>query len=342
MVINKKCKNCGAVLSFDPSIQNLKCKTCSSEVDFKKSNDYAKHSIDMERVFEEIDNQESITTMHCSNCGAMFKGDKKTMSTTCSYCGANLVIDFENKTGIQPDACIPFAFDRIAASAKFNEGIKKKWFLPNKFKKSPPESSIESVYIPAFTFNCTTNNRYTGQLIEEYKDSDGDSQYSYRRISGNEVVYSKDLMVECSEYMTQTTFNTIKPFDTYDAYKFKEEFIMGYSVEYYNRKMEDVKNLVKKMIERNIKDQILKNYSYDRVDYLNIDTKYTFAEYSYIILPTYRVNYKYNNKEYSTFMNGQTGKVGGNLPRSGLKISAFIIGILLALGLIVYFIAFII
>lgn len=342
MVINKKCKNCGYVLSFDPKIQELKCKKCESAVVFEKSTDYSKHSIDMEKVFEETYTQDSITTMHCCNCGAGFKGDRKTMSATCSYCGANLVVDFENKTGIQPDACIPFAFDKIVASAKFKEGIKKKWFLPNRFKKSPPEGSIESVYIPAFTFNCTTNNIYAGQLVDEYKDSDGDTQYSYKKISGNEVVYSKDLMVECSEQLTQTTFNAIKPYDTSNAYKFKEEFIMGYSVEYYNRKMEDIKNLVKRMVERNIKDQILQNYSYDKVDYLHIETKYTFAEYSYIILPTYKVSYKYNNKDYTTFMNGQTGKVGGNLPKSVVKITAFIMGILLALGLFVYFIASII
>lgn len=333
-----KCNNCGGSLRFSPKTGNLCCKKCGSEVQIDMSNDYTKHSIDMTKTFVEPEVKESIVSKHCDNCGATFKGELNKISSTCSYCGANLVLNFSNKTGINPDACIPFAFDRKEAGDRFKKGLKKKAFLPSKFKKSPPVENIESVYIPAFTFNCKTENKYSGKLIYEDKDKDGRTHYHYRSISGTETVISKNMMIECSEHLTQTAFNQIKPFDTSQMFRFEEEFILGYSVEYYNRKIEDVKKMVKSMVEDKVREKILSNYSYDRVDYLHIDTRYTESDYSYVILPTYKVKYKYHKKEYTTFMNGQTGKVGGNVPRSGLKISALVLSILAVVGAIVYFI----
>ena len=47
------------------------------------------------------------------------------------------------------------------------------------------------------------------------------------------------------------------------------------------------------------------------------------------MLPMYRINFNYKNKKYSNIINGQTGKVGGNIPKSKFKIALIVIGIIL-------------
>ena len=139
-----KCNNCGGSLRFSPKTGNLCCKKCGSEVQIDMSNDYTKHSIDMTKTFVEPEVKESIVSKHCDNCGATFKGESNKISSTCSYCGANLVLDFSNKTGINPDACIPFAFDRKEAGDRFKKGLKKKAFYVIKTKECRKKFGLSS------------------------------------------------------------------------------------------------------------------------------------------------------------------------------------------------------
>ena len=327
----EKCTKCGGLLNFDPSSQKLLCKSCQSTYDILESNKFVLHPFDMSSKTTEDTIDENSIKSHCSSCGAVFSGKNLAISSVCSYCGAPLVLDYD-AFGI--DACIPFAFDRTTAKQKFKEGIKSKWFLPRKFKKEPPENEIESVYIPAYLCNVKTQNEYSGEIYNESRNSDGSTNRSYRKIKGNLGFLHENIVTECSSQITQTTLNEINPFDVNGAKKFSPDYLMGYSTEFYNRNLEQCKQNIKAVASSDIRERILKNYNYDGVNYLNIHTDFFDCTYSKIILPTYKVKYTYAGKEYSTFMNGQTGKVGGNLPRSIGKILLSIAGGLLLVGLI--------
>ena len=87
-----------------------------------------------------------------------------------------------------------------------------------------------------------------------------------------------------------------------------------------------------------IKSAILSGYTYDRVASYSQETTYYNQKFSYYILPTYQVNFMYKNKNRTIFMNGQTGRVGGGVPRSGTKITffvLFIVAILVGLGILI-------
>ena len=90
----------------------------------------------------------------------------------------------------------------------------------------------------------------------------------------------------------------------------------------------------KKVIEK----EILSKYSYDIVDYLNVNTTFDEITYKYVILPVWICNYSYNNKKYQFMVNGETGKIVGKAPVSPIKVTAFVFVILAALIIgILYF-----
>ena len=336
MSISNKCKSCGGSLEYNPAGADLICRKCGNSASFDKSLDFHHHSIDM--VAETIEPEFSFETKssHCSNCGAIYGESSTNISGKCEYCGAHLVRDFSLSKASRPDACIPYMFDKTMARKKFAEGLKKKKFIPNKLKKQLPANDIESVYIPAYLFNAKTHNEYNGRIYDTYSRSDGSSERSYRRISGVRDVETRNIVIECSGRMSQLTLDKIRPFDLNQMYAFKDEFLLGYSVEYYDKKLQDAKKLVDEVVKYDVKHHILNSYSYDGIDYFNLKTKYIDANYSRVILPTYCVTYKYGKKEYKTFMNGQTGKVGGNVPRSKWKIAFTTIAILLGVGAFLY------
>ena len=118
--------------------------------------------------------------------------------------------------------------------------------------------------------------------------------------------------------------------------KYKDEFLMGYSVEYYDKKLQECKSIIKESVKYDVRREILKGYRYDGVDYLDIKSNYVGCKYSRIILPTYRITYKSGSREYKSYMNGQTGKVGGYIPRSIFKIFMLVFGISAGISLIAY------
>lgn len=332
-----KCQSCGSELYFNPEGNNLKCKACGTVVEFDKTSTFEKRTIDMDTLTAIGDKIETnrAALSRCSSCGAAFTGTVVTLSTKCQYCGGNMVVD---DAAAHPDGCLPFAFSKEAASQKFVDEIKKKFLVPKAFKKNPKPDNIESIYIPAFSFSSRIEAEYAGELYETYTDSDGDSHRRHFNVRGTEHADMKDVLVECSDYLTQSELKQIEPFYMNETKKFSQGFVYGYSVEYYNRSVESSAKLAREIMQERVRKQILKRYDHDGVDYLDIKYKYGTSTYSYLLLPTYRVNFKYKNKDYSTVMNGQTGKIGGKLPSSPLRVVGIILLFIVFFTLIIYLI----
>lgn len=326
---NFKCEKCGGLLRFNPRTKLAECEKCGSDqsVDFDKQ--ILRHKINMDGEVQEpsIDDY----SLKCISCGASFQGGSFKIMGTCQYCGSHLVEDFDLSLSLKPDGVIPFAFDKEEARERFKAGIKKKAFLPNAFKRTPPDSDIQSIYIPAFVFDCESTTEYKGRLA--YRESRGNETiYREDKISGTQYVDDRGILIECSEYMTQLNLDSIKPFDLSGEYSYNPIFLMGYSVEHFNRKLSDVRDMVKQIHSANVRRIVLENYSYDSVKSFNAETHYISSNYGYIILPTYKIAYSYKGKTYNTFMNGQTGKIDSNLPKSGWKIFLTVLAVLGVIG----------
>ena len=329
-----KCEKCGSSLFFNSATGQVQCKKCGAISEVKITKDINRHHIDL--MASVIDTaSKSVSTKHCNSCGAIFTGENGVISDICEYCGATLVIDFSKNGGMLPDACIPFAFDPKGAAERFIKHVKKQKFVSNSVKNKLNAVDVESLYIPAYTFDADTTSSYDGEIYSTHEDRDGDRRTVYRKIKGTRNVIVKNAMIECSSKFSQAEFNEIKPYDTTQIRKFDQSYILGYSVEDSDREFNDIRKSAKLIIDSKVKNSILSQYSYDGVEYLHIDTAYNSVNYSYIILPTYKIKYTYKNKEYTHSINGQTGKVGGKLPLSGWKIFGFILSLIGGVGLFV-------
>ncbi len=334
----EQCPSCGGRLRYSPEAGALKCEFCDNIVEIERLKNQEKHNYVVNPKDDEQHDSYAAQSkvFKCSSCGSNIVLNALEVSATCPYCNSPCVIDQNVDIGLKPDYIIPFKFSTTQVKELYTKGMRKKWFIPNKFKKSPPMDHIKGIYIPTFAFDSHSESDYVGVLEEDYTttDSEGRTQHHTRSfpISGHVSLNHKDVMVETSTHITQKTFNEIKPYKTEDAVKYKPQFILGYSVEHYEKSLADCKKTSDNMMEQAIRSTALSRYSYDRVQSYSQTTKFSDEKYAYYIVPTYRFNYKYKDKDYTTFMNGQTGKVGGGVPRSPIKITLFVLMILLILG----------
>lgn len=334
---NAKCSGCSGDLVFNPNTQSLFCKNCKSETEIDKISSIEKKDY---TPLNEIDNNEKKST-NCFNCGAKLDINEREITKTCPYCNNNFVLELEEIKGLKPDLIIPFQFDKDTAIEKYKQNVKKKFFLPNKFKKSPDYSTISGTYISSFSFDSFTESQYKGRLskTETYRDSNGNShsRTTYQNISGNKNVDFKDIIVEASSHAEQNLFEEIKPYNINETtvFKFEPDFIRGYNVETNDNSLSQCKVISENLMKENIKRIVLSKYNYDRVEYFNLTTSFSNNKYSYMLVPVYFININYKNKTYLTYLNGQTGKLGDNLPKSKVKIFfAILIPILIIVGFI--------
>lgn len=327
-----KCTSCGGEVAFSPKTQNLVCKKCAKTFSVPV-NPVVYHKVDLYEVVKDETSDLSALKLRCMDCGAPVSGDTITIAGVCPYCGSHLVEDFGDKLSVSPDGIIPFAFDKDDCKKKVYKVLSSKAFAPNDLRSGKVPIRVESLYVPTYHFRCLTDNQYDGKLEDRDEDSEGNTIYRSYHISGSLEHKDEDIIIECSKNMTQIDMEKILPFDTTKVRKFANGYISGYSVEYLNEKFSSVKKYAREINASHIRREILFGRHYDRVVYLDVNTQYKDARYAYTILPTYKISYSYKNKVYSTFVNGQTGKMQLKYPKSRAKILWTIFGILGLIGI---------
>lgn len=331
------CPSCGSTMIYSPQRQKLYCESCQTTKDIKFVALKEKHPYDQLKLTkQDKDYNAQIVNLSCPNCGASVINNAKGYSDICPYCNSALVANNIVDSVLKPDGIIPFVFSNEEASQKYRQGIKKKWFIPNKFKKAPPTENIKGIYIPCFSYDADTDSTYSGRLATDHThtDSQGRSHTvtTYKNISGIQKSQQRDILVETSSKINQIQLDEILPYNYSNLVKFNTSFIIGYSVEHFDKSLKDCKIIAENIMNENIKQIILNKYSYDRVVSFNLDTVFTNNMYNYNLIPIYKCDYTYKNKNYTTIMNGQTGMVGGGVPRSPIKITFFVMFILLIIG----------
>lgn len=318
---NYKCKSCGGTLRFDPISQNLKCDKCQNTQLLPHNKTFARHPVDKQPVQDQQYNAwvNDNKVFKCANCGANVIINKYEISNTCPYCANNLAIQTDILPGLKPDGIIPFAFDKHQANEKFVKNVKRKFYVSGAFKRQLPESKICGTYIPSFVYDMQTSSKYDGVLYDTTQ-YEGKKTYSYKTINGTLNKKYCDVMIESSSKITQTQLKEILPYDSAKAIDFNNGFIVGYTVEHYADTLATCERVARETIDRLIRKDILSKYTYDGVDKLEIKTAYLSKDFNYLLVPIYKFEYQYRNKPYTTYMNGQNGKIDDNLPKSIPKI----------------------
>lgn len=344
---DSSCPNCGATLVYQPENRALFCDSCGTIKDIEKCKCPEKISFEekakasMTAEYKNWVNDNKI--IKCNSCGANIILNNLEYSKTCPYCDSAFVVESDRIPTLSPQGIIPFTFSKTQASELYRKGMKKKWFLPNAFKKEPPVDNIKGIYVPSFSFDAKSYSSYSGVLEEvETRIVNGRTESYTRtfRISGNKDLFHKDVMIETSSLITQKQFDELKPFNTSKLVKFQEGYIMGFSVEHFDQGVDACKKIADEIMHEQIRSAILSRYSYTSVRSLDIKTEFKDIKYGYYIMPIYKNEYTYKSKKYITYMNGESGKVGGGVPKSPVKITFFVLTLILFIALFVLIILY--
>ena len=343
-----RCESCGGIMEFDVKTQMLKCPNCDNTLEIiNDQSRIVEHTLTIEAVRSiKVEEKES-TTMECSGCGAAMEVGAHETATKCPYCGSSYVLAKEQKSVIIPDGVVPFKIDKNQVLVEFRTWIKKRWLAPNALKQLYQHGGFQGIYLPYWTFDAEVSCYYTAQggrdREESYRDDEGNEHTKtvtdWYPTSGNINHFFDDVQVAATKSYGRGFFNGIEPFDFSQLASYSPDYISGYLSENYSVSLDDghkeaineMDNELVLMAARDVERR------YDHSRNINIRPDYSNETFKHLLLPIYSTTYSFKNKTYNVMINGQTGKIKGEYPKSPIKIAIIVVVIIILIILYFYF-----
>ena len=341
------CENCGSSMEFDALSQKLKCLSCGYEIEIKHEEDKVIEHELTQHILDNIKVEEKhSSSMECEGCGAIVEVDAASVATTCGYCGANYVLASKQMDVIIPDGVISFKIDKEQAHESYRKWIKGRWLAPKELKSLYQIDKIQGIYIPYWTFDARVDASYKAMGGKDYtvvkEDKNGnkhtETRTNWYHTSGSISYFFDDMLIKASNKLNPNLSNLLD-YDTKDVLSYSPDYMSGHCMEIYSVDLKEahieVKKNMKQTIRRLCERKVLR--AYDKVNNLVITNMfYSDETYKYILAPVYSSAYSYKSKEFNILINGQSGEVHGEYPKSIFKISLIATAIISVVGYIAY------
>ena len=323
-----KCPNCDGAMEFDPNLQMMKCSFCDSEFDMEEvlAYDDKLHSQTPDDMAWDAKagsewqegEQEGLRVYVCNTCGGEVVADETTGATDCPFCGNPVVMMGQFAGALKPDLVIPFKHDKKAAIQALKKHYSGKKLLPKVFKDENHIKEVKGMYVPVWLYDTDAEAyvRYRATKTRVWSDSDYDytetHHYSVTRAGG---IGFEAVPVDGSTKMDDTLMESIEPFDIREAVDFQTAYLSGYLADKYDVDSEASIERANERIRRSTEDAFASTVQgYVSVNPVHSDIKLNNGHAKYALYPVWILNTEWNGKKFTFAMNGQTGKVVGDLP----------------------------
>ena len=348
-LLEYKCPACGGALNFDSSVQKMKCPYCDTELEMEAlqeldaalkqegSSDFTWETQPEGRWSEE--ETANLCTFICNSCGGEIVGDENTAATNCPYCDNPVVMAGRFQGDLRPDLVVPFKLDKEQAKAALSQHLKKKPLLPKLFKSQNRLESIQGIYVPFWLFDTDVDAsiRYKATRVQHWSDSN----YNYTRTSFYSLLRSgtigfDNVPVDGSSKMSNDLMESIEPYDLSQGVDFQTAYLAGYLADKYDVDAGDCQSRANDRIQVSTEQA----FAATTMGYTSVIPEHTNIRLSggrvrYALLPVWILTTRYQNEIYTFAMNGQTGKMVGNLPIDWKLFWAYLVSIGLGSGALI-------
>lgn len=353
-LLEYKCPSCGGALSFDSTVQMMKCPYCDTEFEVEALRQLdealkAEPQADDMTWQTEAGSQwqegetDGLRSYVCQSCGGEIIGDANTAATTCPFCDNPVVMSGQFAGSLRPDLVIPFQLDKQAAKAALLKHLSGKPLLPKVFKDENRIEEIKGVYVPFWIFDTDADAdiRYHATRTRFWSDS----RYNYTETSHFSIHRAGSLgfagvPVDGSTKMADDLMESIEPYDLSKAVDFQTAYLAGYFADKYDvtaqQSAERANQRIKTSTEQVFAGTVI---GYSSVIPQRSSVRLNNGKSKYALYPVWLLTTKYRDQIYTFAMNGQTGKMVGNLPMDKGAFFKWWLGLTAAVGTVAYGIA---
>lgn len=364
-ITNFQCPACTGPLHFAGDSGKLECEYCGSsygiaEIEELYSDDMQQAAVAAQELPEQgqEDDEEyempdcsepwdtsevrgwgedgrSMKAYSCPSCGAELICDENTVATHCPYCANPTVVPANFSGALRPDYILPFKLDKMAAINALAKYYKGKKFLPKAFAETNHLDDITGVYVPFWLydgevyadmrFNATRSHSYTTAntrvTVTDHFNIHRAGSMSFEKIP-----------VDASKKMPDTHMDAIEPYDYSELKPFSAAYMPGFLAEKFDMGVEECSARADERATATTVGAVAATATgFNTVVPVSKNVRIRRGKVHYALMPVWLLSTRWKDKSFLFAMNGQTGKLIGDLPIDRGKYLAWFAGIALPL-----------
>lgn len=264
----------------------------------------------------------------CEECGAQDLVYENEEFSKCIYCGANAIF----KRVIRAEKLqymIPFKVSREEAEQKIRQKVRRSLFMPRESWRVE-STGVKGIYIPYLISDLKIDTEYV-VLNDKAPGTVMHGICEFENLAVDAVTPLSDLFSEC-----------IEPYDMSELGEFDERRLKGCYTYIPDVTIENAKAMLKNEALELFEDGVRRENRIKSKIQVETRGEAKFGEMKSAMLPAWFITYRYEGKPYTIFMNGQTGKMAGNIPFSKIRFIFFTVlttvVALICSALLVYFV----
>ncbi len=336
-VTTYQCPGCTAPLRFAGDSGKLVCDYCDSsyevadiealmaetEAAAAEAMDDASSWDTGELTEDWGEDAEKMRAYNCPTCSAQLICDESTAATSCPYCGNPTVVPGQFHNALKPDYVIPFKLTKEDAVKALKRHYAGKRFLPNTFTEENQIQKIQGVYVPFWLFNGEAEGNATFKTTRSRTFTRGDYRIvetsHYHVFRQGSVAFEK-VPVDASTKMPDNHMDSIEPFDYSDLKPFSTAYLPGFLADRYDVEAEACQERADSRCRGTLESALRKTVlGYETCVCTGQSIRLHRGKVHYAMLPVWLLNTKWQGKDFLFAINGQTGKLAGDLPCSMKK-----------------------
>ncbi len=348
------CPACGGEAHWNPAKQKLVCPFCGTESPAPPGAGVPIAEHDLAQALREMADrprgwQIEKRSVRCQSCRAISVLDPKRQAQNCEFCGsAQLVAYDEPEPALRPQGVLPFKVSVAEARERIRRWYGSRWLAPSALGKKALTDTVQGVYLPYWTFDAKVAAQWTAQAGHYYYTSESYTQNGTTRTrqvrqvrwepaSGALAHVFDDDLVCASIGIHPALLRAIEPFPMQELKPYDAGYVAGWVVERYQLDLADSARQARAQMSQKLIALCAAQVPGDTYRDLQVRADWSEQTFKHLLAPLWLLSYDYGRRGYQCVMNGVTGKLQGEYPKSPWKVAALVLGILL---LVIVFLSF--
>ena len=344
------CAGCGAQAEWNPSKQLLVCPFCGTSTPFSIDPDTGViQELDLVKALRELPDddrgwQAEKRTVQCQSCKAVSVYDPERVGQNCEFCGSPALVDYkEIKAPIRPQSLLAFKITQAHVREQIRRWYASKWLAPNALKTRALVDRVHGIYIPYWTFDAHAVCPWTAEAghyyytTETYRDNQGRAQTRQVRhtrwepASGEVRHFFDDEPVPGTTGVSHGLLRGVEPFPTGELVPYSTAYVSGFVVEQYQIVLADAAQQSQAQMTERLREMCAAQIPGDTHRNLHISPRFSGQTFKHILVPIWLLTYNFKSHPYQMVVNGYTGQMSGEYPKSWIKIALLVVAAIIVL-----------
>jgi hypothetical protein len=339
------CPACGGEANWNPAKQKLVCPFCGTEsaAPLPDAAPIVEH--DLAQALRALSGQPrgwqaEKRSVVCQSCRAISVLDPKRQAQNCEFCGSAQLVAYEEKEpAYRPESVLPFKVDVGSARDRIRRWYGKLWLAPSALKRKALTDTVHGLYLPYWTFDAKVAAHWTAEAGHYYYTTETYMQGGQMRTrnvrhvrwepaAGSLEHFFDDDLVCASVGVHPKLLRAIEPFPMDELKPYDAGYVAGWVVERYQVDLADGARRSREQLNAKLVARCAAQVPGDTYRNLNVRANWSSQTFKHVLAPVWLLTYDYGRRSFQCAMNGVTGAVHGEYPKSPWKIAAIVLAVL--------------